>query len=87
MGDINRSGSHELIEANIELKIQYYEIQLNEKINQIKQLDATLDKMKSVEIKRVELAKALAKKEIVQIQSDLQQLRVKEKAIDVKKSK
>jgi len=83
MSDINRSGTHELIEANIELKIQHYEIILNEKLNQIQQLDATLDKVKSVEIKRLELAKALAKKEIVQIQADLKQLRMKENAIDI----
>ena len=87
MGDLNRGGQNELVEANIELKIQYYEIQLNEKLSQIKNLEVTLDKVKSVEIKKLEFAMALAKKEITQIQADLKQLQVKQDAIDVTSKK
>lgn len=83
MSDISRNTDHSLIEANIELKIKHYEIQLNEQENQVKNLAVSLDKLKSVEIKRYELAIDVAKKQIEQTKCDLKQLKLQANAVDV----
>lgn len=85
MGDIGGSNNNDLIEANIDLKIKHYEIILNEKRNQIQQLNATIDRLKSVELKRYELAKDFALKEIQQIEEDLKNLKVQVNSIDASK--
>lgn len=82
MADKN-SNQHALIEANIDLQLQHAQILLNEKINQVKQLEVSLDKFKTVEIKRIEHDIACAKKEIKIREQELHNLQLKAKAIDV----
>jgi hypothetical protein len=56
MADIDRDGtSLEIIDSNSELKKKHIQILINEKTNQIKQLEVRLDHMKTVEMKQIEL--------------------------------
>ncbi len=82
MSDINRSGGNEIVEANIDLKIKHRQIILNEKINQVAQLEARLSQLKTVEFKKVELAIEVAKREIEELKTGISQLEKKNNIID-----
>lgn len=84
MPDANRSGMHELVEANLDLKIQYYKIRISEQEGQIRNLKSTIEKMKSVDIKRTELQLEVSKREMAQMQKDLKELIMQYEAVDVK---
>lgn len=68
--DIQRSGS-DLILRNEELYKQHLQIMVNEKLNQLKQLDVRLDHILTVEVKQIELKKNELMKEIESIQQEL----------------
>lgn len=80
MGDIPRSGS-DLVLKDDTLFIKHLEILINEKLNQLKQLDVRLDHLMTVEVKQIELKKEELKKEIEAIQLDLKK---KSKIIEIK---
>jgi len=79
MGDIDRSGN-ELIREDQELRVQYLNVILSEKLNQLKQLDVHLDRLRTVEMKQIELKKATLAKEIVRVKATIQ----KESVIEIK---
>ncbi len=74
MSDISRSGNNPIIERNIDLKIKHYKILLNEKINQVAQLEARLLQLKTVEFKRVELAIEISKRETFDIREEIKKM-------------
>lgn len=85
MADANRGGMHELVEANTDLKIKYYKICINEKRGQIKSLESTIERMKSVEIKKTELSVEVNKRELAQMENDLKELEKKINAVNIEK--
>ena len=82
MSDINRSGIHPIVERNIDLKIKHYKIILNEKIGQVNALEARLTQLKTVEFKKVELAIDVSKREVQELELDIQKLEQRHKVID-----
>jgi len=78
--DINRSGS-DIVLRDIGLFKQHLQILINEKLNQLKQLDVRLDHILTVEVKQIELKKNELAKEIESIQQELDQ---KNNIIEVK---
>lgn len=78
MGDIDRN-SNEIMRDDPELRVQYLNVVLSEKLNQIKQLDVHLDKLRTVEMKQIELKKATLEKEIARVRYMIQN----ESAIDI----
>ena len=79
MGDLVRSYNDiELQDA--ELKTSLTKIQLSEKRNQLKQLDVALDKLKTVDIKKIEHQMKAIEKQIEMLDNELI---VNEKVIDV----
>jgi len=77
MSDLVRSEgdrSLEIILANKDLLIKHKQIAINELANQIKQLDARLDQMKSVEMKRLELKKETLSIEILKFEDEVSKL-------------
>ena len=68
--DISRSGS-DIVLRDEHLLQQHLQIQLNEKVNQIKQLAVRLDHIMTVEVKQVELKQNELRKEIESIQQEL----------------
>lgn len=83
MSDANRSGENPMIEANLDLKIQYYKIRISEQLGQIKNLELTIEKYKAVDIKKTELARDVAMRELEQMRKDLNLMEVKYKSVDV----
>ena len=77
MADISRSGNNPMVERNIDLKVKHYKILLNEKINQIAQLEARLSQLKTVEFKKVELAIDIAKRETTELREEVRKLESK----------
>ena len=82
MSDINRSGIHPIVERNIDLKIKHYKIILNEKIGQVSALEARLTQLKTVEFKKVELAIDVSKREVQELEGEIQKLEQRHKVID-----
>ena len=82
MSDINRSGIHPIVERNIDLKIKHYKIILNEKIGQVNALEARLTQLKTVEFKKVELAIDVSKREVQELEGEIQKLEQRHKVID-----
>jgi hypothetical protein len=76
MADISRSGPHDLILKDNKLYKQHLTILINEKKNQLKQLDVTLDKIKSVEVKKIELTKETLQKEIQELSAEVNKPRI-----------
>ena len=76
MVDINRSGSTDIVLANDELKKKWIEIAINEKINQIKNLDLQIERLDSVVKKEYLLKQDTLRKEIESLTNDL-------KAVDI----
>lgn len=70
MSDLNRSGS-DIVLRDAGLKRKLLQIQVNEKLNQLKQLDVRLDHLMTVEVKQIELKKDELIKEIESIQQEL----------------
>lgn len=68
--DMNRSGS-DIVKYDDELKTKHLQILVNEKLNQLKQLDVRLDHILTVEVKQIELKQDELKAEIVSIQQEL----------------
>ena len=71
MGDLNRSGMSDLVLADDALKRKHILIQISEKLNQLKQLEVNLDRLKTVEMQRIELAKETLLKEIKNLRSEV----------------
>lgn len=84
MADINRN-DRSLVQGDPELKARWLTIQVNERLNQLKQLDVLLDKMMTVDIKQLELKKEELKKEITSLQNELSRLTIIE--IDIEENK
>lgn len=70
MADISRN-DRALVQGDPELRVKWLAIQINERKNQLKQLDVLLDKILTVEIKQLELKKDEVKKEIISLQNEL----------------
>lgn len=81
MADLQR-GMNEIILRDDKLKKKHLEIIISEKINQVKQMEVTLERMKTVDMQKVELAIASTHKEIEEFKIELSQLNGK--IIDVK---
>jgi hypothetical protein len=72
MADINRgSVNGDLVKEVPELWKKQLQVLLNEKENQLKQLDVHLDHLRTVEIKRIELKQGILLKEIEQLKIDV----------------
>lgn len=71
MGDINRSGSMDLVMRDDALKRHHTQIQISEKLNLIKQLEVRLEHIQQVEVEQVKLQMALHKKEVENLQQEL----------------
>lgn len=72
MADIVRGGSdNEIILKHDDLMRNYLQIQINEKLNQIHQLNVNLDRINSVDINKIVLAQKRLQKEIEEIQVHL----------------
>lgn len=80
MSDINRSGS-DMILRDDGMRKKHMQILVNEKINQLKQLDVRLDHLMTVEVKQIELKQDELRHEIESIQQELNRAN---KIIDVK---
>lgn len=87
MADIQRGGMHPLVEKNLDLKIQYYEIILNEKKNQLGKLKNNLEELKTVNMKRIEHTIEVTKREITNAEQELKLMKQKFNAIDVENKK
>lgn len=83
MADIERNMDGDLIEKDHELKIMDLNVLLNEKLNQLKALEVHLDKLRTVEVKRIEFKKAHLSAEIENLKAHIQRISV----IDIKKQK
>jgi hypothetical protein len=72
MADLQRSESnYDIILRDEGLKKKHLIIILNEKINQVKGLENTLERMKTVDFKKIELQKEILEKEIVDLKQEL----------------
>ncbi len=71
MADIRRNEQNALILRDNGLKKKHFEIILNEKKCQLKQLQVNIDRMKSVQLKELELQKDLVEREIKEYESEL----------------
>jgi hypothetical protein len=72
MADLQRSESnYDIILRDEGLKKKHLTIILNEKINQVKGLENTLERMKTVDFKKIELQKEILEKEIVDLKQEL----------------
>lgn len=72
MADIVRGGTdNEIILKHDDLMRNYLQIQINEKLNQIHQLNVNLDRINSVDINKIVLAQKRLQKEIEEIQMHL----------------
>lgn len=76
-----RRGDSDLVVYGDDILKQHLEIQVNEKLNQLKQLDVRLDHIMTVEVKQIELKKSELKKEVESIQQELNR---KIKTIEIK---
>lgn len=76
-----RRGENELVVYGDDILKQHLEIQINEKLNQLKQLDVRLDHIMTVEVKQIELKKNELRKEVESIQQELNR---KIKTIEIK---
>lgn len=74
MSDLQRNDSHDLIIRDNGLKKKHLAIVINEKITQMKQLDITLERMKTVDFKKIELQKEILAKEIEERKKELKRL-------------
>ena len=70
MADIQRN-ERMLVQGDPELKRMWLEVQVNERLNQLKGLDVLLDKIMTVQVKELELKKEELKKEILSLQTEL----------------
>lgn len=75
MSDINRSGGdrYEMISRDNALKRHHTQIQVSEKLNLIKQLEVRLEHIQQVEVEQVKLQMALHRKEVENLQRELDQ--------------
>jgi hypothetical protein len=71
MADLNRGDTYDLILKDNGLKKKHLIILLNEKVNQIKALKNTLEKMKTVDFKKIELQQDILTEEIKGIKEEL----------------
>jgi len=71
-----------MIESNLDLKIQHYRIRINEQLGQIKNLELTIERYKAVDIKKTELARDVAMRELEQMRKDLHQMELRYKSVD-----
>lgn len=72
MSDLQRSESnYDIIQRDDGLKRKHLTIILNEKINQVKGLENTLERMKTVDFKKIELQKEILEKEITDLRQEL----------------
>lgn len=69
MADIQRN-DRAIIQGDPRLKQMHLGVQINERINSIKQLDVLLDKIMTVDIKQLELKREELKKEIETLQTE-----------------
>lgn len=76
-----RRNDGDLVKYGDDIMCQHLEIQINEKLNQLKQLDVRLDHIMTVEVKQIELKKNELKKEVESIQQELNR---KSKIIEIK---
>lgn len=74
MSDIQRNDTHDLVLRDNGLKKKHLAIIISEKKNQIRQLDVTLDKMKTVDFKKIELTKETYEKEIQALTTELKRM-------------
>lgn len=77
MSDIQRN-ERALVHGDPVLKKLWLQVQINERINQAKQLDVLLEKILTVEVKQLELKKEELKKEIINLQNELSRRAVTE---------
>ena len=70
MGDISNN-YNPLVEADAELKTDFIKIQISEKVMQKAQLNVTMEKLKSVELKKIELQLKVLDREIKDLESTL----------------
>lgn len=75
MSDIQRN-DRTMVHGDPELKKLWLVVQINERINQAKQLDVLLEKIVTVDVKQLELKKEELKKEILKLQNELGRLTV-----------
>lgn len=64
MGDLERSGISEIVLQDCHLRKQYLAIQIAEKEIQLKQLDVALDRLQTVDYKKILHAIEKCKKEL-----------------------
>lgn len=76
MSDISRNDRGALVHGDPALKKLWLNLQINERINQEKQLDVLLEKLITVDVKQLELKKEELKKEILKLQNELHRLTV-----------
>jgi len=70
MADLDRSGNETaIINANEELLKFHNSILISEMVNQIKSLDIQLERMKTVDMKRIELKKQTLAKQIIELRT------------------
>ena len=82
MADAKRNEDNAMIESNLDLKIQHYRIRINEQLGQIKNLELTIERYKAVDIKKTELARDVAMRELEQMRKDLHQMELRYKSVD-----
>jgi hypothetical protein len=70
MSDIDRGGSStDIMLRDEKLRKFHEEILISEKLNQIKQLDLMIDKMKTVDMRRLELKQQTLAREIEELRT------------------
>ena len=74
MADLQRNDSSALITEDHDLHKQWIQISINEKLNLIETSKSTLNRMKSVDQKRIELNIQVTEKEIAKLKNELQSI-------------
>lgn len=85
MSDIDRAGVSDLVLRDNYLKRQWIAIQVSEKEIQLKQLDVALDRLQSVDIKKIIHAKDKCKRELEELKRALENTVVDVKEVKNKK--
>jgi len=71
MADLNRSETDLSIYSDEILKKKHTRILINERINQIRQLEVNLERLKTIDMKKVELSIDVLRKEIKTLENEL----------------
>ena len=71
MADLNRSETDLSIYSDEIVKKKHTRILINERINQIRQLEVNLERLKTIDMKKVELSIDVLRKEIKTLENEL----------------